>query len=176
MKYGLTLFILSAFAGSLALPQSTQTTPTKKTQTVPSKTAPKTPAAKAAPRTASSTKKTATSKTSSSKKTLSSKKGKSGQKPSVAGYRQAAPTPERYREIQQALADKGYLKSEPNGVWDDHSAEALRQFQTEQKLSPTGKLSSASLIALGLGPKTSTGPPVPSAATIETPPAPTPEN
>ena len=172
MKYGLTLFILSALAGSLALPQSNSTTPAKKTQTVPSKTAPKTPAArKAAPRTASSTKKTSTSK-----KTVSSKKGKSGKTPSVAAYRQVAPTPERYREIQQALADKGYLKSEPNGVWDDQSAEALRQFQTEQKLSPTGKLSSASLIALGLGPKTSAGPPSPPKAAIETPPAPTPEN
>ena len=32
--------------------------------------------------------------------------------------RQSGPTPERYREIQQALVDKGYLKSEPNGVWD----------------------------------------------------------
>jgi hypothetical protein len=177
MKYGLTLFILAALAGSLALPQSSSTTPAKKTQTVPGKTAPKTPAAKkVAPRTASSTKKATTSKTTASKKTVASKKGKSGQKVPVSAYRQVAPTPERYREIQQALADKGYLKSEPNGVWDDQSAEALRQFQTEQKLSPTGKLSSASLIALGLGPKTSTGSPSQPAATIEAPPAPTPEN
>jgi len=65
-----------------------------------------------------------------------------------------APTPERYKEIQQALAEKGYLKSEPNGVWDAQSTDALRQFQTDKQLSPTGKLSSASLIALGLGPKT----------------------
>jgi peptidoglycan hydrolase-like protein with peptidoglycan-binding domain len=94
-----------------------------------------------------------------------------------------APTPDRYREIQQALIDKGYLKSEPNGVWDAQSQDALRQFQTDRKLSPTGKLSAASLIALGLGPKTGAAsaspPPVPPpavpvdgppAATIETPP------
>jgi len=91
-----------------------------------------------------------------------------------------APTPERYREIQQALADKGYLKSEPNGVWDDQSAEALRQFQTDRKLSPTGKLSSASLIALGLGPKTSAAalsqPPPPIETPPPNPPSPTPEN
>src|SRR6266699_2656065 len=32
---------------------------------------------------------------------------------------QRTPTPERYKEIQQALADKGYLQpGSPNGVWD----------------------------------------------------------
>jgi hypothetical protein len=65
--------------------------------------------------------------------------------------RQQAPTPERYKEIQQALAAKGYLKTEPNGVWDADSAEALRQFQTDQKISPTGKINAPSLIGLGLG-------------------------
>jgi peptidoglycan hydrolase-like protein with peptidoglycan-binding domain len=79
---------------------------------------------------------------------------KTGRKPVVAAYRQIAPTPDRYREIQQALVDKGYLKSEPNGVWDAQSSEALKQFQTDKNLSATGKLSSASLIGLGLGPKT----------------------
>lgn len=63
------------------------------------------------------------------------------------------PTPDRYREIQQALADKGYLKSEPNGVWDAQSTEALSRFQADRNLTPTGKITSASLIDLGLGPK-----------------------
>jgi Putative peptidoglycan binding domain len=96
------------------------------------------------------------------KKTVSSKKGKSAKstkKPAAAAAatwrnRQMEPTPERYKEIQQALVDKGYLKSEPNGIWDAQSSDALLRFQTDKKLSPTGKLSSASLIALGLGPKT----------------------
>jgi hypothetical protein len=190
MKYGLTLFLLSALAGSLALPQTTSTTPNppapQKSQAVPGKTAPKKTSAakKAVPKTAASGTSLTAKKTASSKKTVSSKKGKSAKKPTVAAYRQLAPTPERYREIQQALADKGYLKSEPNGVWDSQSADALRQFQTDQKLSPTGKLSSASLIALGLGPKTSAASlnqiPVQPPAPIETPPpgtpAPTPEN
>ena len=66
---------------------------------------------------------------------------------------QQAPTPERYKEIQQALASKGYLHSEPNGKWDAESADALKRFQTEQNLTPDGKISSLSLIALGLGPK-----------------------
>jgi peptidoglycan hydrolase-like protein with peptidoglycan-binding domain len=68
--------------------------------------------------------------------------------------RQLAPTPERYKEIQQALATKGYLKpEEADGRWDAASIEALKKFQAEQNLAPTGKLNSLSLIALGLGPR-----------------------
>jgi peptidoglycan hydrolase-like protein with peptidoglycan-binding domain len=66
---------------------------------------------------------------------------------------QAAPTPERYKEIQQALASKGYFKGEVNGAWGSDSVDALRRFQGEQNLDPDGKLGSLSLIALGLGPK-----------------------
>ena len=64
-----------------------------------------------------------------------------------------SPSPERYREIQQALADKGYLTAEVNGTWDQSSIEALNRFKTDQKLKADGKLCSLSLIALGLGPK-----------------------
>jgi len=66
---------------------------------------------------------------------------------------QAAPTPERYKEIQQALASKGYFKGAVTGEWGTDSVEALRRFQGEQNLDPDGKLGSLSLIALGLGPK-----------------------
>ena len=65
---------------------------------------------------------------------------------------QRTPTPERYKEIQQALASKGYSAS-PTGVWDSASVEALKKFQTDQNLQPSGKIDSLSLIALGLGPK-----------------------
>lgn len=87
--------------------------------------------------------------------------------------RQAAPTADRYREIQQALAAKGYLKPEDaTGVWNQNSVEALKRFQSEQNIESTGKINSLSLIALGLGPKheaaakpAATGqPPVPEAA------------
>jgi peptidoglycan hydrolase-like protein with peptidoglycan-binding domain len=65
-----------------------------------------------------------------------------------------APAPERYQEIQQALVSKGYLKpEEASGVWDQNSSDALKRFQSEQKLPGTGKIDSLSLIALGLGPK-----------------------
>lgn len=109
---------------------------------------------------------TGTTKTATSSATSSStpKKGKSGKKKTsatVAGSsfrsRQGGPTPERYREIQQALVEKGYLKSEPDGVWDAECTDALRQFQTDQKLTPTGKITAATLISLGLGPKDSEG-------------------
>jgi hypothetical protein len=68
--------------------------------------------------------------------------------------RQLSPTPERYHEIQDALVAKGYLKSEDaNGTWNQTSVDALKKFQTEQNLDPSGKINSLSLIALGLGPK-----------------------
>jgi peptidoglycan hydrolase-like protein with peptidoglycan-binding domain len=66
---------------------------------------------------------------------------------------QQQPTPERYREIQQALIDKGYLQEPATGVWGPDSVAALKRFQAEQKLEPAGKLDALSLIQLGLGPK-----------------------
>ncbi len=67
---------------------------------------------------------------------------------------QAAPTPERYKEFQQALIAKGYLHGEATGQWDETSADAMRRFQKDQNLTPTGKPNeSLSIIALGLGPK-----------------------
>jgi murein L,D-transpeptidase YcbB/YkuD len=70
----------------------------------------------------------------------------------VRSYQQA-PTPERYKEIQQALVSKGYLQGEPNGTWGPESTEALKRFQADQNLTPDGKLTALSLVAMGLGPK-----------------------
>lgn len=78
-------------------------------------------------------------------------KGKTARHPSRS-YQQA-PSQERYKEIQQALAGKGYLHSDPNGAWGSDSVDALKRFQSEQNLTPDGKITSLSLIALGLGPK-----------------------
>ena len=72
---------------------------------------------------------------------------------------QAAPTPERYKEIQGALAEKGYLKSEPSGVWDAESVDAMKRYQADQKQDPSGKITAASIIGLGLGPSTAATPP-----------------
>jgi Putative peptidoglycan binding domain len=65
---------------------------------------------------------------------------------------QTVPTPERYQEIQSALASHGFYKGEANGTWGPDSVEALKAFQTSQNLPNDGKISSLSLIGLGLGP------------------------
>lgn len=66
---------------------------------------------------------------------------------------QQQPTADRYREIQQALSDKGYFQGPVDGAWNPGSVEALKRFQKDQNLDPDGKIGSLSLIALGLGPK-----------------------
>jgi len=99
---------------------------------------------------------------SSSKKAVSK-----GQAKSTAVYRHSAqqqPTPERYKEIQQALADKGYFGGAANGAWGSESVDALKRFQHDQSLPEDGKIGSLSLIALGLGPKHDAGTEVPSNA------------
>lgn len=97
------------------------------------------------------------SKKKSTTKAGTKKSGsKKGSKKTVASWRntQRAPTPERYREIQQALATKGYLTSPaPSGVWDSSSVDALKKFQKDQNLEPSGRIDSLSLMALGLGPR-----------------------
>lgn len=68
---------------------------------------------------------------------------------------QKAPTPDRYKEIQQALVERGYLQGPADGKWGPDSVEALRRFQRDQNLVEDGKLGALTLIALGLGPKRS---------------------
>jgi peptidoglycan hydrolase-like protein with peptidoglycan-binding domain len=68
---------------------------------------------------------------------------------------QQQPTTDRYREIQQALSEKGYFAGQPDGNWGPESMDALKRFQRDQNLTEDGKLGSLSLIALGLGPKRS---------------------
>ncbi len=70
-------------------------------------------------------------------------------------------SPDRYREIQQALVNKGYLNGEPTGVWDADSVAAMQHFQSDQKQTPNGKITAASLIGLGLGAKSAGAPEAP---------------
>jgi peptidoglycan hydrolase-like protein with peptidoglycan-binding domain len=84
--------------------------------------------------------------------------------------RQMSPTPQRYKEIQEALVAKGYLQEPATGVWGSQSIDALRNFQRDQHLEPSGKIDSVSLIALGLGPRYD------SAANSAPPPETAPEN
>ena len=112
-----------------------------------SKTQPKSSSKSTKSTAKSSSKKAAPKKTSSSRRRRSSR--------SRSRYTQQTPEPERVREIQQALVDRGYAV-EVNGKWDEGSVEALKKFQDDQKiknLTGPGKLDSLTLIALGLGPK-----------------------
>ncbi|MCL4523908.1 MAG: peptidoglycan-binding protein [Acidobacteria bacterium] len=64
---------------------------------------------------------------------------------------QKAPTVDRIREIQAALAHRGFYEGEPNGKWDARSVEAMKKFQSANELSVTGKFDAKSLQKLGLG-------------------------
>jgi peptidoglycan hydrolase-like protein with peptidoglycan-binding domain len=94
-----------------------------------------------------------TAKRATASRTVKASRGKASHSRRPARpARQATPTPERYMQIQQALTDKGYYSGPVNGEWGAESVDALKRFQTAQKLVPDGKLGALSLIALGLGP------------------------
>jgi len=63
------------------------------------------------------------------------------------------PTAARYKQIQRALADKGYYYGKIDGKWGPQSISALQRFQTEQGIDNEGKITALALIGLGLGPK-----------------------
>lgn len=116
----------------------------------------KTPAAKTAPR-KTPTKSTARRYVPKARSTTYARGRTRGRSPQPVAARryhgQQAPTQDRFTEIQQALITRGYLQSTPTGTMDAPTVDALKRFQEEQNLPPTGKITSLSLIALGLGPK-----------------------
>jgi peptidoglycan hydrolase-like protein with peptidoglycan-binding domain len=119
---------------------------------------------------------TASTTSAHKRQTLVAAKGSAHRKGTAArvpprSYQQA-PTADRYKEIQQALASKGYFRGEPNGQWGSESTEALKRFQADQSLMPDGKIGSLSLIALGLGPKRLTAKSEATPVPQSTPPAP----
>jgi peptidoglycan hydrolase-like protein with peptidoglycan-binding domain len=130
-----------------------------------------TPAAKKKTGSKKTSTKASTAKTSgkaSNAKASKSKGKKTTAKQTAASrYRrstQREPAPERYKEIQQSLADKGYYGGPVTGTWGPDSVAALKHFQRDQNIGDDGKLGSLSLMALGLGPKretTSSGAPPP---------------
>jgi peptidoglycan hydrolase-like protein with peptidoglycan-binding domain len=112
-------------------------------------------AAKAAPKkpTASTVSKTSSTKAGVSK--TGAFKGGTKSKKVVARRPpvQQQPSSDRYKEIQQALADKGYFRGTADGAWNGDSTDALKRFQKDQNLDPDGKIGALSLMALGLGSK-----------------------
>lgn len=139
---------LLALASLLLYGVEDATAPAKKKPAPNSKTASKSSTKKPSTHAKTTTKSGKTSKTGT-------KRGKGSRSASASTWRsrQLAPTPERYKEIQSALAHRGYLKKDASGVWDADSTDALKRFQQDQSLEASGKLNSLSLIALGLGPK-----------------------
>lgn len=61
-------------------------------------------------------------------------------------------SPERVRQIQQALAKAGVFHQKPNGRWDVMTRDAMRKYQKENGFSPTGLPEAKPLMKLGLGP------------------------
>lgn len=110
---------------------------------------------KTAPKSAVKKSGTTKKKSATTKKKTSASRGPASKtrKAAPAPRGQQRPTPERYREIEEALAARGYLAEEPSGKWTAASVEALKSFQADSELTPTGRLDALSLIRLGLGPK-----------------------
>jgi hypothetical protein len=98
---------------------------------------------------ASQTKKTTTPVKSSS--SAKSTRKKSATTRTAKTKMQTAPTPDRIKEIQSALAASDSYQGEPTGKWDDPSVAALKHFQQVNGLNPSGKLDALSLQKLGLG-------------------------
>jgi peptidoglycan hydrolase-like protein with peptidoglycan-binding domain len=144
------LAALIAFAGAEPTPASEAAT--QKTPADP-KAAAKAPVTKTGASKAAPSKIAASA--SPSKKAVSKKTAK--QAAAVHRTVQQQPTPERYKEIQQALANKGYFKGTLDGNWGPDSVDALKSFQHDQNLPEDGKIGSLALIALGLGPKHDSG-------------------
>jgi hypothetical protein len=148
-----------AFADSTTPPKKAVAPATNTAQAPAKKTPSKTPAAvsKTAPpkaTTASHTPTTGTTKGTPPKGTPAKRYTAYRRAPAKRGpAQQASPTSDRFREIQDALAAQGYLKTPSNGVWDKDSMDAMQRFQKDKNLEPTGKLTAKSLSALGLGPK-----------------------
>jgi peptidoglycan hydrolase-like protein with peptidoglycan-binding domain len=108
-----------------------------------------------------------TSSTSAKKK----KKGASSKSRKTSKVKgQAAPAPDRIRDIQTALQRNGSYEGEPTGKWDTATMDAMKKYQDKNGISPTGKIDAVTLNKLGLGSDTAgKGAPVPAASSSVSP-------
>ena len=98
---------------------------------------------------------TTTGKTKTTTTSGKGSRGKGSSKHAVKKVKgQAAPTPERVNEIQEALARNGAYEGTSSGKWDDSTTDAMRKFQSTHGLNPTGKLDAPTLQKLGFGSET----------------------
>ena len=120
--------------------------------------------ASAAPVVLTAARPAATQSSVKKKKKAASSKKKS--KPTVHG--QMTPAPDRIREIQSALQREGALEEEPTGKWDNTTVEAMKKYQGDHGLNPTGKIDAMTLQKLGLGSETAgKGAPIPPASSAD---------
>jgi cytoskeletal protein RodZ len=145
-RIGAALALLLLAWSSRAAPQQPADARKKSVAPVKKKTAPQPDA-----------RRTPSSGVKTRSKTAATPDGKTSRKTKVASARsrpQSTPTAERYKQIQEALAAKGYLPpDQATGQWNDASVDALKRFQAAQNIDSNGRINSLSLIALGLGPK-----------------------
>jgi peptidoglycan hydrolase-like protein with peptidoglycan-binding domain len=154
-----TVWLATVWLAGLAPGQSSSTAPSAAKQTAAPKTVSKSPAkstVRSAPPKAAA--KGAPARRTAATASKAQSKSGAGSKKTVAVRRpvQQQPTADRYQEIQQALADKGYFRGTVDGNWGPESSEALKSFQRDQNLDSDGKIGALSLMALGLGPKRGT--------------------
>ncbi len=143
--YCASALAMAALAWGAETPAPATSTPAKKAATKKKRTVPA--------KSGASSRTTAT-RPGSNARTTASRQGKKPAPRTTWRNRQTVPTAERYKEIQDALVAKGYLKPEAAaGAWSESSTDALKRFQADQNLESTGKINSLSLIALGLGPR-----------------------
>ena len=153
-RTGLAIAALLVMAASLASQSTSPETPKKAAPA--KKSTKKSSKKKSSTQSAnkSSTTKSSTAKPGATKKSAASKSSsKSKSKRAAAPRGQQRPTTERYKEIEEALASRGYLQEEPTGKWSTNAVDALRSFQADHDLPPTGRVDSLSLMQLGLGPR-----------------------
>jgi peptidoglycan hydrolase-like protein with peptidoglycan-binding domain len=62
-------------------------------------------------------------------------------------------SPDQIRQLQQALNENGFNAGEVDGVFGARTREALKRFQTQAGLPPTGELDAQTLTAVGHGDK-----------------------
>ncbi len=97
--------------------------------------------------------------------TSKKKKTKKKTKPTAVG--QKTPTPDRIKEIQLALSREGAYSGEPTGKWDNATIEAMKKYQGDNGITPTGKIDALTINKLGLGSDTAgKGAPVPTASSV----------
>jgi peptidoglycan hydrolase-like protein with peptidoglycan-binding domain len=114
-----------------------------------------------------------TSKQSSARKKRTATTSKK-KKAKSTSHGQTAPTPDRVREIQSALQREGALQEDPTGSWDNATVAAMRKYQDDHGLNPTGKIDALTLQKLGLGSETAgKGAPIMSAPSAVPPANPT---